>query len=186
MRLKIELLNASVDLAVRDFQPDSFVIQSVGFLVALSGVGLLHKVGRLLHIVLFLRLKLLELLINGLQVLGFFVVSLIAVAAVATSLAEQIFAIANLPAHVAADQHHVGCVAGLASGFDVFLREERPQPVLIIAVGFLNTRGGAAIPLVARRASELFRIVGLEEFGLGMANKSLSVVIGLFLVLRCH
>src|SRR5204863_3543664 len=90
---------------------------------------------------------------------------------------EQIFAFADIPSHVAADQHHVGCVTGLATRFGILFGEERPQPVLVSSVTFLHAGGGAAIALMTRRAAKFIRIVDLQKFGLGMANEGLSVFV---------
>ncbi len=94
------------------------------------------------------------------QIFRFFVVALIAMAAHAAALAKEIFAVVDgLPLHVAAHQHHVGGVAGLASGLRVFFGKQRPQPVLVIAVRLLDAGGGASIALMTGRAAELVRIV---------------------------
>src|SRR5215469_4684162 len=66
-------------------------------------------------------------------------------AAHAAPLAEEVLALADGPADVTADQDHVGGVTGLASGFRVFLGEERPQPVLVVAMCFFDAGGGAAV-----------------------------------------
>src|ERR1700716_2584117 len=91
----------------------------IGFLVALSLVGLLHQIAGLLGIVLFLLLELLDLLCDGEEVFRFLVIAFVTVAAYAAALAEKIFAIAKRPAHVVADQNHVRGVAGLAAGFPI-------------------------------------------------------------------
>ena len=81
-------------------------------------------------------------------------------AAHAAALAEKVFAaVDGFKLHVAAGQHHVGGMAILASGLRVFFGEQRPKPVLVIAVRFFHAGGGAAVALVARRAPELFWIV---------------------------
>ena len=57
---------------------------------------------------------------------------------------------------------HVGGVAGLAARFDILFGKERPQPVLVVAVSFLDAGGRASIALVAGRAAELVGIVNLQ------------------------
>ena len=122
VRLEIELLQAPVHLAVGDSQGDRLVVQLVRFFVRLGGVGLLHQVGRLLDVLFLLRLNLLDLLADRLQIFRFLVVALVAMAAHAAALTEQIFAVVDgLQPHIAADQHHVGGVAGLAARFEFSL-----------------------------------------------------------------
>ena len=112
---------------------------------------------------------------------GFAVVAFIAVAAHAAALAEEIFAfVDDFPLDIAAGQHHVGGVAVLASGFDVGFREQRPQPVLVVAVGLLHAGGGAAVALVAGGASKFFGIVKLQQLRLRMADEGARVVVRLF------
>src|SRR5712664_2915255 len=52
--------------------------------------------------------------------------------------------------------------------------------MLVVAVGFFDACGGAAIALTARRAAKFVRVVGLQQIGLGMAGERVSVLIGLF------
>ena len=52
----VELDNAQVEFAVGDLQRDGAIVQTIGFLVGLGGVGLLHQVDGLLQVVLFLLL----------------------------------------------------------------------------------------------------------------------------------
>src|SRR5260370_17237875 len=52
--------------------------------------------------------------------------------------------------------------------------------MLVVAVGFFDAGGGAAIALMARRAAKFVRVVGLQQIGLGMAGERVSVLIGLF------
>ena len=47
----------------------------------------------------------------------------------------------------------------LASGFQIFLGVQRPQPVFVVAMRLLDAGQGHAIAAVARRAAELLRIV---------------------------
>ena len=105
-------------------------------------------------------------------------------AAHAAALPEQILAFADGPAHIAADKHHVGSVACLASGFDVLFGEQRPEPVLVIAVRFFNAGGGAAIALMAGRAAELVGIVNLQQLRFRMTDKCLRIFVGLLFALR--
>src|SRR5437588_6950241 len=125
------------------------------------GVGLLHHVGGLLQVVSFLLLKQFKLLVNGLQVFRLFIVTLITMAAYAATLAKQILAFADGPTDVSACEEHVGGVAGLATCFNVFFREQRPEPVLVMAVRFLNAGRGSTVALVTRRTAELLRVVPL-------------------------
>src|SRR5260370_30472022 len=52
--------------------------------------------------------------------------------------------------------------------------------MLVVAMGFFDAGGGAAIALMARRAAKFVRVVGLQQIGLGMAGERVSVLIGLF------
>ena len=108
-------------------------------------------------------------------------------AAHASSLAEEVFAVVDgLPLHVAAGQHHVGRVAILATRLRIFLGIQRPEPVLVVSVRFLYARGGAAVALMARRASELFGIMNLQQLRFRMAGESFGIFIGLLLAFRSH
>src|SRR5215469_13891122 len=102
-------------------------------------------------------------------------------AAHAAALAEEVLALADGPADVAADQDHVGGVTGLASGFRVFFGEERPQPVLVVAMSFFDAGGGASIALVAGRTTELVGIVHFQKFGRGVADEGAVVLVRLLL-----
>jgi len=64
------------------------------------------------------------------------------------ALAEKIFAIAEGPTHVVADQHHVAAWQ-VWQPASIFPGEERPEPVLVGAMSFFNTRGCAAVALMA-------------------------------------
>src|SRR5260370_13884333 len=77
-------------------------------------------------------------------------------------------------------------MARLASGLGIFFGEQWPEPVLVVAVRFLGGRGGAAIALMARGASELVGIVDFEQLWLGMADESVRVLVGLLFALGCH
>ena len=158
VRLVIELLQTPVQLAVRNSQVHRLDVQTVRYLVRLGRIGLLHQVGSLLQIVFLLRLNLLDLLADRVQILGLFVISLVAMAAHATSLAEEVFAVV--------DGCH--CTSPLTSTMSaawqfwqpaccVFFGKQRPQPVLVVSVRFLDAGGGAAVPLMAGRAAELVR-----------------------------
>ena len=103
MGAKIDLLQAAVNLAVGDPQADSLVIQAIGFVIALRGVGLLHQISRLLGVIQLFSFQALGLLIERLQLFRFFVVAFVAMAAHATALAEEVFALADGPAHISAD-----------------------------------------------------------------------------------
>ena len=162
VRLEIELLNVAIDLAVGNFQRYGVIIQPIGFLVGLGSVGLLHQLSRLLGILCFLGFELLDLLADRVQVFGFLVVALVTMAADAPSLPEEIFAFADVPSHIAADQNHICRVANLAAGFSILFGEERPQPVLVISVTFFDASSGTAIALVTGRAAKFLRIVNLQ------------------------
>src|SRR5579859_1704857 len=100
-------------------------------------------------------------------------------AANAAALAEKVFPLAKRPADIVDDQHHVRGVTGLAAGFDISFREERPKPVLIGAVGFLDAGRCAAIALMAGGTAKFFGIVDLQEFGIAMARKGPRVLVRL-------
>src|SRR5579862_3568161 len=125
-------------------------IQLVGFVIGLGGIGLLHQLSRILYVLFFLSFNLLDLLADGVQILGLFVVSLITVAAIAAAPPEQVLPrIDGGKLRIAAGQNHVGSVTSLATGFGIFLGIERPEPVLIIAVRLFDAGGGTPISLVA-------------------------------------
>src|SRR6267143_2675374 len=173
MRLKIQLLQAPVELAVGDSQGHSLVVHLVGLFVGRGRVGLLHQVGGLFDVLFLLCFDLLDLLADGVQIFRFFVVSLIAVAAHASLLPGVVFAIVEgLELHVIACQYHVGSVTVLAAGLGIFLGKQRPQPVFIVTVSFFNAGSSAAIALMARGAGEFLGIVILQQFRLGMADQS--------------
>ena len=145
-----------------------------------------HQVGGLFHVVNLLTLNLLDLLPNRIQVFWLLVVALVAMAAHATFLTEQVLAIVDgLPLHIAAGEHHVGRVAGLAAGLRVLLGKKRPQPVFVVAVRLLHTRRRAAVALVARGAAKSFRIVDLQ-FSSGMTHKRRCILVGLLLTFERH
>ncbi len=158
----VELHDAEVKLAVGDFKSDGAIVQAIGFVVALGFVSLFHQVAGLLEIVAFLLIELLDLLGDGEEVFWFLVIAFVAVATHAAALAEKILAFGERPADVVADDDHIRGVANLAAGFVISRREKRPEPVFVIAVGFFNAGGGAAIALVAWRAAELVRIVDFQ------------------------
>src|SRR5262249_10024993 len=176
----IELNDTQVELAIGHFQSYRAIIQAIRFFVGLRSVGLLHQIVRLLKIVFLLLLDELDLLSDGEQVLGLFVIALIAMAAHAAALAKQILAFGEGPANVVGHEYHVRGMAGLAAGFDVSAREQGPEPVLVIAVSFFNTGGGASVTLVAWRAAKLVRVVNLQEIGFRMAGEGTSILVGLF------
>ena len=164
--LEIELLQPRLELAVGDSEVDSLGIKLVGFVVRFGGIGLLHQVSLLLQIVFLLRFNLLDLLPDGVQIFWLFVVPLISMAAIAATLAKKIFAgVDGFKLHIAAGQNHVRRMAALASRLGIFLRVHGPQPVFVIAMSFFDAGGGAPIALMAGRASELVRIVNLQQLG---------------------
>ena len=75
-------------------------------------------------------------------------------------------------------------MAGLAPGLRILFRIKRPQPVLVIPVRLLDASGGTTVSLVASGAAKFFRIVNLQQFRFGMADKSRSVFIRLLLAFR--
>src|SRR5271166_1065764 len=105
----------------------------------------------------------------------------------AAALAEKIFSIVDgLELHISADQNHVGPMAILATCLRIFFGEQGPKPVFVISVRLLYAGGGAAVALMTRRAAEFFRIVNAQQLGLGMARKSVGILIRFFLALRLH
>src|SRR5258708_16862272 len=78
-------------------------------------VRLLHQVARLLVIVLLLLIELLDLLRDGEQVLGLFVVALVTMAPGTAALAEEILAFGERPADIVGDEDHVRGVADLTA-----------------------------------------------------------------------
>ena len=62
-------------------------------------------------------------------------------------------------------------VALLAAGFNIFLGKQRPQPMPISTMPFLDAAGGAAVAVMARRAAEQVRVVNLKQFEGRMAGK---------------
>ncbi len=108
-------------------------------------------------------------------------------AAHASALAEQIFAVVDrMQLHVAAGQHHVGRMAGLAARLRILFGIQRPQPVLVIPVRLLDAGGGASVALMAGRAAELVRIVNLQKFRLGMTDERVRIFIRLLLAFCRH
>ena len=185
--MKIQLLQAPVELAVGDSQGHCLVVHVVRFFVGRGRVGLLHEVGGLFDVLFLLCFDLLDLLADGVQIFRFFVVSLIAVAAHASLLPEEVFAIVEgLELHVIARQDHVGSVTVLAAALGIFLRKKRPQPVFIVAMSFFNAGSSAPIALMARGAAEFLGIVNLQQFRLGMADQSLCVLVRLLLAFLRH
>src|SRR5690242_5339272 len=99
-------------------------------------------------------------------------------ASIAAALAEEEFALADDVTDGAGLDEHVGRVAGLTSGFHVRLLEQRPQPVLVVAMGLFYARGRAAISLVTGRAPELVGVVRLQKVRLRVAGKRQRVFVG--------
>ena len=186
MRLKIELLDTPINLAIGHAQRHCFVIQPVGFFVALRCISLLHHVSSLLCVVFLVGLHLLELLANGIQILRLLVVPLIAMTPVAATLAEEKPAIINVASNISDGGNHVGCVTGLASRFDILLGKQRPEPMLVVSVSLLYASRGAAIALMTWRATELIRIMNFQQLRLRMTYKRLRILIRLLLTLRSH
>ena len=131
----------------------------IRFLVGLGLVGLGHEVTGLLQIVFLALIEQLDFLADGEKVLRFLVVAFVAMAPDAAALAEQVLALADHPADVIRYENHVGRVANLAASFVVLRGEDRPDPVFVIAVSFLDAGRGAPVSLVAGRAAEFLGIV---------------------------
>ena len=66
---------------------------------------------------------------------------------------------------------HVRGVALLAAGVEIFRIIERPEPVLVAAVAFLDRIQRAAISAVARRAAKFFQRMKLHQVRIGMAGE---------------
>src|ERR1700730_10678334 len=101
-------------------------------------------------------------------------------AADTAALAEKVFSQQESPAHIVAHQNHVRGMTGLAASFHISAREQRPEPMLIVAMGFFHAGGGASIALMARRAAELVRVMNLQKIGLGMTGESASILVWFF------
>ena len=180
VRLEIQLLDAPVNLAVRDFQRDGFSFSWLASSLLAAASACFIRSAACLRLSFFCCSSCLICWADVVQVLRLFVVALIAMAAHAALLPEQIFAFADRPSHIAADQHHVGGMAGLAAGFDVLLGKQRPQPMLIVSVRLLHAGRGAAVALVAGRAAELVGIVHLQHSGSGWLTKARAYSSGFF------
>src|SRR5207245_1862739 len=163
VRLKIKLLQTPVELAVGHAQGNGLVVQPVCFFIRRSCVGLLHQVRGLLGIFFFLGFKLLELLADGIQILGLFLIALVAMTSHTATLPEKALAVIDgSPRYVATGQHYVRGMTALATRLCVLLRIKRPQPMLIISVRLLDAGSGATVSLMARRAAEFLRIMYLQ------------------------
>src|ERR1700733_3896228 len=102
-------------------------------------------------------------------------------------LAKEVFAtVDGLPLYVAANQDHVGGMAVLATGLRIFFGKQRPQPVLVVSVRFLDARSSPTISLVARRAAEFLGIVNRQQLRLVMTAECVGILIRLLLVFRSH
>src|SRR5581483_4305376 len=143
-----------------------------------GGVGLLVQDRCLVQVFLLLRLELLDLLRHGQQVFRLPVVVLIAMAAVAAAQPEQELAFINDVGR-RRRQVRIRRVAELASRLNVLLLEQRPQPVLVIAVRLLHAGGRAPVALVTRRAAKLLRIVHLQQLFVRMADEGYGVLVRL-------
>ncbi len=115
----IELNDAQVKFAVGDFEGDGAIIEAIGVFVGLGGVGLLHEVVGLLEVIFLFLLDELDLLGDGEEVFGFFVVAFVAMAAHAAALTEEILALRESPANIIGHQHHIRGVTVLATGFHI-------------------------------------------------------------------
>ena len=127
MGLEIELLDSPIKLRVGDFQRDRLIVEAVGLFVALGCIRLLHEVGGILQVIYLLLLEELDLLVDRLELLGLAIVAFIAMAAYAAAVTEEALAgTDHIPCAIGFGEHHVGGVAGLASGLDVLFGEHRP------------------------------------------------------------
>src|SRR5262245_2192382 len=59
----------------------------------------------------------------------------------------------------------------VATGLDVFLVVERPQPVLVPAMRFFYRSGSAPVAAVTGRAAKSIRVVGLQQFFVRVGDK---------------
>ncbi len=179
LRRPVQLHDPQIQFAVRHPQRHRLVVQTVRFLIRLCRIGLLHQERGLLQVIFLLRLHLLDLLRDGVDIFRFLVVAFVSMAARASALPEKVLPLGQRPAHIAAHQHHVSGVASLASCLDIRLRKHRPQPMFIIPVRFLHAGRSAPISLVARSASELVRVMRPQKLRLGMAGKSVCILVWL-------
>ena len=73
---------------------------------------------------------------------------------------------------------HVGGVALLAAGVEIFGVVERPEPVLVAAVGLFDRVEGAAVAAVAGRAAEFFQRMDLQQLRVGMGGEGRILAVG--------
>ena len=115
----IELNDAQVEFAVGDFEGYGAIVEAVGVFVGLCGVGLLHEVVGLLEVIFLFLIDELDLLGDGEEVFGFFVVAFVAMATHAAALTKEILALGERPAHIIGHQHHIRGVTILAASFHI-------------------------------------------------------------------
>ena len=72
----------------------------------------------------------------------------------------------------------IGRMTLLAAGLEIVAVIERPEPVFISPVRFLNAGNRAAVPAVTRRASKPVRVVDLQKFELWVAGERRVVAPG--------
>ncbi len=83
-------------------------------------------------------------------------------AAHAAALTKEVLALGEGPAHIIVHQHHIRGVTILAASFHISSGEQRPEPMLVISVGFFDAGGGAAIALMAWRAAKFIGVVDFQ------------------------
>ena len=98
-----------------------------------------------------------------------------AMAADAALCAVQLFALIQ-NGRVLGD--HVARVALLAAGLKILWIVERPEPVFVAAMPFLDGINGAAIAAMAGRASEFFERMPFDEIEIGMAGERRVLALG--------
>ena len=73
---------------------------------------------------------------------------------------------------------HVSRMALLAAGFIILGIVERPEPVFVAAMSFLDRINGAAVAAVAGRASEFLQRMPFQEIEIGMAGERSVFALG--------
>src|SRR3989338_2121198 len=165
----LELLALGVQPAHADAEVFGVGVEPLGGLVGVGGVAVLDA---LLDLALGFGLFAVELvdgLAGGFQALAIVVEAFEAVAAHAAAQAEELLAAVQ---HLGLLDHHVAGVALLAAGLEVLAVVERPEPVLVAAVGLDDAGGGAAVAAVTGRTAEALRFVNLQELAAGVAREN--------------
>ena len=158
--LRVELVELRLYLTVSDGQTLGLREQSLCALVGDSGRARLGP--RNLGLVLVGRYLVFELLAELARVcerVRFAVEALVAMAADAAALVEEVFAFGQSRRAL---KHAVSRVALVAARLHVLLREEREEPELVFAVPLLDRCRRATVAPVAARTAELFGVVNPE------------------------